>query len=161
MDFNISDTWREQHPEIIGTTWSNGVKNETKKMRTRIDRILTDNRIRDRIIDLEIAHTKVSDHDAIEWTIAIEAKRKTTPYAKMHTDIIADKDFHNIVRKLYNKEKENGIDGYERFKVECVNSANKMKKKQTKEAKRNRDNIVKEIDEMRKIWRWAESANLQ
>ena len=74
MDFDIRDTWREQHPEIIGTTSSNGVKNKTKIVRTRIYRILTDDRIRDRIIDIEIAHTKVSDHDTIVWTIATEVK---------------------------------------------------------------------------------------
>ena len=34
--------------------------------------------------------------------------------------------------------------------------ANKIKRKQSKSEKKNKDSILKEIEEMRKLWRWTE-----
>ena len=64
-DFGLIDLWREQHHNTICITWSNGTKDITKRVRTRIDRILADMQITDRVIDIQIMNTNVSDHDAI------------------------------------------------------------------------------------------------
>lgn len=53
-----------------------------KQVWTRIDKILADSRILDRITEIEIAHTNVSYHDAIVWSIETEIKRKRAPYEK-------------------------------------------------------------------------------
>ena len=84
----ISDIWRKENPNTIGTTWSNGVKDEKKRAKTRIDRVLVDNRISNRITETQIIATKVYDHDEMILTLATEIKRKTKPYNKIPTDII-------------------------------------------------------------------------
>ena len=75
--------------------------------------------------------------------------------------MITDETFQNKVKEIFEEEKENGIEGYERFKIKCVENAIKMKKRATRKSKGNKINILREIDEMRKILRWAESANIQ
>ena len=160
-EFGIADAWRKRNPNTIGTTWSNGVKDKTKRVRTRIDRVLTDKRILDRIIEIQTVSTKVSDHDAVMWVIETEIKRKTAPYNKISTDIIKDNKYKSIVREHFEKEKNNGSEGYERFKTKCVESAMKIKKKNKKKDRKDKDKIDKELEIMRKLQRWAESACIQ
>ena len=35
--YEVRDIWREQNPETVGTTWSNGIRDVNKRVRTRID----------------------------------------------------------------------------------------------------------------------------
>ena len=44
-------------------------KNKTKRVRTRIDRVLTDKRIIDRITEIQTVSTKVSDYNVVMWVI--------------------------------------------------------------------------------------------
>ena len=75
----ITDIWRNQHPEEVNTTSSNGAKTMNKSVKTRIDKVLTDNIILDRITSTEIIRTRVSDHDAVTWTIETEMKIQQVP----------------------------------------------------------------------------------
>ena len=59
----------EKNTNDIGTTWTNGVRDEKKRVCTRIDRVLADDRILDRLTEVEIVPTKISDHNAISWSI--------------------------------------------------------------------------------------------
>ena len=63
--------------------------------------------------------------------------------------------------RLFEIEKYNRIEGYERFKTKCVESSMKIRKKELRKTKKNKVIIMKEIEQMRKIVRWAESANIQ
>lgn len=67
------------------------MKDKNKIVRTRIDRMLADSRILDRITDIDIIDTKVSDHNAITWSIETHNKSKRAPYNKIPTEIIIDK----------------------------------------------------------------------
>ena len=64
--------------------------------------------------------------------------------------IILVKDFRNRVIELYEEEKNDGIEGYTRFKFKCIQNENKTKEKAYCQAK-----------EMREVWRWTESVNRQ
>ena len=66
-------------------------------MRTRIDRISVNNRILDRITDTDITKTKVSDHDAVIWTITTEIRKNIPAYNKLPIEIIQDKQDQDIV----------------------------------------------------------------
>ena len=74
---------------------------------------------------------------------------------------ILDKDIRNRVTELYEEQKNNGIEGYTTFKFKCVESANKIEEKTYCQAKQNKSSISEEIEEMRKVWRWTESVNMQ
>ena len=51
-EFEITDAWRKQNTNDIGTTWTNGVREEKKRVWTRIDRVLADDRILDRLTEM-------------------------------------------------------------------------------------------------------------
>ena len=57
-EFEITDAWRKQN-----------TNDEKKRVWTRIDRVLADDRILDRLTEVEIVPTKISDHNAISWSI--------------------------------------------------------------------------------------------
>ena len=57
-EFEITDAWRKQNTNDIGTTWTNGVRDEKKRVCTRIDRVLADDRISDRPTEAKIVPTK-------------------------------------------------------------------------------------------------------
>ena len=44
----------EKNTNDIGTTWTNGVQDEKKRVLTRIDRVLADDRILDKLTEVEI-----------------------------------------------------------------------------------------------------------
>lgn len=81
-EFNITDIWRKKTPRTIETTWSNGVKNPHKRVQTRIDRVLVDKRIQNRITDIKMIRTKISDHNAVIWTIETKLNKRKDPMTK-------------------------------------------------------------------------------
>ena len=44
----------------------------------------------------------------------------------MNTEIIKDKTFKDLVKEHFEEEKNNGIEGYERFKIACVESVTEL-----------------------------------
>ena len=42
MELGVRDAWRDFNPDTVATTWAS---REGKKVRTRIDRVLIDNRL--------------------------------------------------------------------------------------------------------------------
>ena len=103
----ISDIWRLQHPGEIGTTWTNATNIiKKKRVRPRTDRILVDNRILDRITETDITKTKVSDHDAVRWTITTEISKKRSAYNELPIEIIQDKQYQEIVKNYSTREKQ-------------------------------------------------------
>ena len=111
---------RKTNPRTIGITWSNGVRNPCKRIQTRINRVLSDKRIQDRITDINILRTKISDHDAVIWTIETKLNKRKQPYDKIPVEMTKDPIYSTKVREIYKEEKNNGIEGYERFKIRCV-----------------------------------------
>ena len=130
-------------------------------MRTRIDRTLVDERMIDRVTDLEIKRTKVSDHDIITWTIQTKNKKSTRPCERLPVEMLEDKQYQKEVRKMYEEERGGGIEGYERFKARCVEKAVDMKKKRRKKKKRDTNRLNREIRSMRHILNWTENAIVQ
>ena len=127
-EFNIIDVWRKTNPDSIGTTWTNGVKDKIKRVQTRIDRLLASKKILDRITSIEIQRTKVSDHDAVIWAIETKINKRRKPYDKIPTELMKEKEYAKIVRAIYDEEKESGIEGYERFKIKCVQASKTLVK---------------------------------
>ena len=119
-EFEITDAWRKQNTNEIGTTWTNGVRDEKKRVWTRIDRVLADDRILDRLTEVDIVPTKILDHNAISWSIETIIKKKKTPYDKIQTTMMTNQEFKLKVKELFEIEKYNGVEGYERFKTKCV-----------------------------------------
>ena len=81
-EYNITDVWRKKNPDTIGTTWTNGVKDQDERVQTQIDRVMADKRILDRITDSNVVHTKISDHDAVSWTLETKISKRKRPYNK-------------------------------------------------------------------------------
>ena len=81
-EVELTEAWRKQNSNTIGTTWTKEVKSKKKRVWRRITRMLIDNIISDRIIDTRIIPTKVSEHNAITWKINIELNKKRTTYKK-------------------------------------------------------------------------------
>ena len=82
--------------------------------------MLADDRILDRLTEVKIVPTKISDHNAISWSIETIVKKKITPYNKIPTTMMTNQEFKLKVKELFEIEKYNGIEGYERFKTKCV-----------------------------------------
>ena len=53
----------------------------------------------------------------------------------MNVEIIHNVKFQEKVMKYFNEERKNQIEGYERFKIKCVESANKLNKKDKRKDK--------------------------
>ena len=92
-DLEVFDAWREINPEVVGTTWSSGDKEKAKEVRTRIDRVLIDERIRNRTTEVEIIRTKISDHDGITWAIETKKKKDKRPYDRLPIEMIDDEEY--------------------------------------------------------------------
>ena len=75
--------------------------------------------------------------------------------------MMMNQEFKLNVKELFEIEKQNGIEGYERFKTKCVESSMKIRKKTFHKTKKNKVIIMKEIYQKRKIVRQAEIENLQ
>ena len=69
--------------------------------------------------------------------------------------------FTQKVKEIYEEEREGGIDGYERFKKRYVEVSTKISRGNKRKSKKNKQTLIKRIEDMRKIIRWAESANIQ
>ena len=67
--------------------------------------------------------------------------------------MITNPEFRVKVQEIYEGERSNGMEEYERFKVRCVESAKKIRKIETRKKKKNKTSIIKRIEEMRKILR--------
>ena len=83
---------------------------QRKRVQTRIDRVLVDNRIITRITNIQIIHTKVSDHNAVTWAIETKINKKKKAYEKILVDLISDPDYAKRVKELFLKETDRGID---------------------------------------------------
>ena len=112
---------------------------------TRIDTVLADDRILDRLIEVEILPTKVSDHNAILWSIETIIKKKKTPYDKISTTMMTNQEFKLKFKEMFEIEKYNVIEGYERFKRKCVETSMKIRKKTLRRTKKNKVIRMKEI----------------
>ena len=78
--------------------------------------MLADDRILDRLTEVKIMLTKISDHNAISWSIETIIKKKKTPYNKIPTTMMTKQEFKLKVKELFEIEKCIRIEGYERFK---------------------------------------------
>ena len=61
--------------------------------------LLTDKSIMDRITNIQIINTKVSDHEAVMWVLETDIRRKTTPYNEITKDTIKDEKYKRTVRE--------------------------------------------------------------
>ena len=78
--------------------------------------MLADDRILDRLTEVEIVPTKISDHNAISWSIETIIKKKKTPYNKIPTTMMTNQEFKLKFKEIFEIEKQSGIKVYERFK---------------------------------------------
>ena len=78
-----------------------------------------------------------------------------TPYDKIPINMINNPEYQSKVREIYTEERGKVIEGYETCKVRCVEHTRKIKKRTIRQRKKNKSNLFKRIDEMRKIIRWT------
>ena len=69
--------------------------------------------------------------------------KKKTPYDKIPTTMMTNQEFKLKVKELFEIEKYNRIEGYERFKRKCVESSIKIRKKTLHKTKNNKVIIMK------------------
>ena len=74
-EFGIFDVWRSRNPGVVATTWTGRGPTNTK-VKTRIDRILIDERIDDRVTETRIDKTRVSDHDVVMMILETRREKK-------------------------------------------------------------------------------------
>ena len=65
------------------------------------------------------------------------------------------------VKQIHDEERPHGIEGYERFKIRCVSEATKLARRTRKHDNKKKTAILQQIATMRKLLRWAETANIQ
>ena len=82
MELDVRDAWRNFNPDTVATTWAS---REAKKVRTRIDRVLIDERLIEKTTETTINKMIISDHDVITWTIETREKMKS-PYDRITTE---------------------------------------------------------------------------
>ena len=105
--------------------------------------MLVDDSILDRLTEVEIAPTKIPDHNTISWSIETIIKKKKTPYDKIPTTMMANQEFKLKFKELFEIKKFNGIEGCERFKRKCVESSMKIRKNTLRKTKKNKLIIMK------------------
>lgn len=117
----IKDIWRERNP---APTWSNRQEG-AKLVKTRIDRVMVDERILHIIIETDIVKSRVSHHKMITSNIITKKKIDKPPYQKIPHNSIQDPKLQLKAEAIYNKERGNKVKGYEEFKIKCVKLAGK------------------------------------
>jgi exonuclease III len=159
-ELGVVDAWRKFNPQMVATTWTSRDKEKGKRVRTRIDRALIDERLVERTTETQIDKTTISDHDKITWTLETEREQTQAPYDRVTTDMIEDMEYQVEVKKIYEEERGGGLEGYERFKKRCVEKAVEMTKKKKKRRGRDRYKLNTEIQKMRRIIEWTENARI-
>ena len=91
--------------------------------------MLADDRILERLTEVKIMPTKISNRNAISWSIETIIKKKKTPYDKIPTTMMTNQEFKLRVKELFEIEKYKGIEGYERFKTKCVENSIKSERR--------------------------------
>ena len=159
QDYKITDAWREANPTTIATTWCNNLKG-ARRVRTRIDKALIDDRLLPHTSNLDIITTKVSDHSAITWTLATAQKVKPQPYPKLPVVMLHNPEWLAEHDRIYEEErhKPDIIEGYEAYKKRIVVAAVKIRKRTKRQQTRDKTKLLADIAHMRKILRWAENA---
>ncbi len=76
-------------------------------MRTRIDRVLIDERLIEKATETTINKTIISDHDVITWTIETGREKMKSPYDRTTTvtDVTVSKTL--TIRTKYESTKKN------------------------------------------------------
>jgi hypothetical protein len=159
-ELGVVDAWRQFNPKMVATTWTSRDKEKGKRVRTRIDRALIDERLIDRTTETQIDRTKISDHDKITWTLETAREKTEAPYDRVTIDMIDDEEYGKEVKRIFDEERGGGIDGYERFKKRCVEKSVEMTKKKKKKRGRDRYKLNTEIQKMRRIIEWTENARI-
>ena len=158
----VFDVWRQRNPRAIATTWATRGKAAAEtKVKTRLDRVLVGEEIDERVTETRIDKTKVSDHDVVTWTLETRNERKKTDYERLPRDMIEDEEYQKEVRKIFEEEKDGGIEGWERFKIRCVAKGVEMRRKRKKKKGRDRNKTNRQIQKMRRILEWTENAMIQ
>ena len=161
-ELEIHDAWREANPDTVATTWEQrGCKKGERKVKTRIDRVLIDEKLRDRVTELRIDKTKVSDHNIITWNLETKQKKNKQPYQRLPVEMLESEEYEKEVKRIFEEERSQGLEGYERFKKRCVEKAVELKRKQKKKKRRDMYKLNKHITLMRRILNWAEDAAIQ
>ena len=73
-------------------------------------------------------------------------------YNKIQPEMIKHREFRNKAEEIYEKEKGDGTQGCERFKVECMEAAVKTKSKSEKKREKKRK-IIENLEDMKKLQR--------
>ena len=98
---DLVDIWREMNPGLIWTTWSSRHRDERKTVKTRIDRVMIDEKLVSRTTEAEIERTKGSDHDVITWIFQTKLQRMASTYPKIALDLLEDEKYGEEVKKMF------------------------------------------------------------
>ena len=159
-DLGVFDVWRARNPGIYATTWTERGGKKGKEVKTRIDRILIDERIDDRVTETRIDKTKVSDHDVVMWRLETQ-RVKEKRVERLMARTIEDEEYQKEVKKIFDEEHNDGIEGWERFKKRVLEKGVEIQRKKKKKRRKDKNRLNKRIQTMRHVTEWIENARIQ
>ena len=163
-EMNLTDEWRERNKDKIGWTWQrkNKIYGEVK---TRIDRILIDDRIieQNRVIDMNIIRTRDSDHDAVTTKIQMQQmdrdRKKGIPVGLLK-DPHFEQEIKKLIEEIKKDKKTDLLTRHEKLKTTSVEIAQRILKNRKQKKKRKETKWKKRIEIMRKVVNWTENATI-
>ena len=164
-NLEMDDVWRERHENEIGWTCQSKKKKAEIRVKTRLDRWLIDRRLceQERIKQVEIERSVISDHEPVTVTLEVDRKKQTKT-KRIAVMMLEDEEYCKEVEKIFEEEKkseENIMIRHERFKRRVLEEAERRMKKIRKKKRKKRYERNKEIKVMRRVVEWTENARLQ
>ena len=162
----VKDIWRERDPGVMRWTGEERGRRDDKKIKTRIDRWLIDERleIQGRIGEVEIEKTRESDHNMITLEMRVDDTKQERSVVKIPVIMIENEEYGKEVRSIFEEEtKKEGdiLEIHEVMKEKFREAAIARVVKQRKKKKRDKYKVRKEIKGMRRIVNWIEDAIIQ
>ena len=99
--YELIDIWRKKNPTKREFTWTGVDTVLNTRIRTRIDRILTNRTLDRNVTQIEIKPYQHSDHDATVITLDLQKKKREAGYWHFNNTLLNDEQFTNDINKLW------------------------------------------------------------
>ena len=99
--YELIDIWRQKNPTKREFTWTGVDTVLNTRIRTRIDRILTNRTLDRNVTQIEIKPYQHSDHDATVITLDLQKKKQEAGYWHFNNALLNDEQFTNDINKLW------------------------------------------------------------
>lgn len=99
--YELIDIWRQRNPTKREFTWTGVDTSSNTRIRTRIDRILTNRTLDRNVSQIEIKPYQHSDHDATVITLDLQKQKRGAGYWHFNNALLNDEQFTNDINKLW------------------------------------------------------------